>query len=195
MYWNTPSVHLSSSSKQIFFFSKSLLCISLEPRVWLLVRAMHLVFIDCSLSAFIAPWLLVGCDSLAAPCLKCKLTLFTAPWSLRRRLIRWWLRPVSVEISWPCYQCIHILKTVQSSFISFHMTWQSWKQHNETPHWDWPYGQMEYIIRFAFYSLHYLFLGARTSFTETRKFQRARWRINETLSTTLYACMHVADFS
>jgi hypothetical protein len=37
---------------------------------------------------------------------------------------------------------------------------------------------------------HYLFLGARTSFTETKKFQRARWRINEMLSTTLYACMH-----
>jgi len=27
------------------------------------------------------------------------------------------LRPVSVEISWPCYQCIHILEIVQKSFI------------------------------------------------------------------------------
>jgi hypothetical protein len=27
------------------------------------------------------------------------------------------VRPVSMEISWPCCQCIHILKTMQNSFI------------------------------------------------------------------------------
>jgi hypothetical protein len=83
----THSVHLSPSSKH--FFSKSLIRISLGPRVWFLVRATYLVLIGCSLSIFIIPWLLIDYDSLAAPCLKCKSALFTARWSLRRRLIRW----------------------------------------------------------------------------------------------------------
>jgi hypothetical protein len=81
-----PSIYLLHLSN---FFSKSLLRISLGPRIWLLVRVAHLVLIGYSMSAFIAPWLLISCDFLAAPCLKCKSALFTAPWSLRRRLIQW----------------------------------------------------------------------------------------------------------
>lgn len=82
-----PSIYLLHLSKIIF--SKSLLHISLGPQVWLLICAVHLVLIGYFLSAFIAPWLLIGYDSLIAPCLKCKSALFTAPWSLCRRLIRW----------------------------------------------------------------------------------------------------------
>jgi len=69
-----PSIYLLHLSK--ILFSKNLLRISLGPRVWLLVHAAHLVLIGCSLSAFIAPWLFIGCDSLATPCLKCKLASF-----------------------------------------------------------------------------------------------------------------------
>jgi hypothetical protein len=75
-----PSIYLLCLRKKI---PKSLLCINLGPRVWLLVCATHLVLIGCSLFAFIAPWLLVGCDSLAASCLKCKSAFFTTPWSLQ----------------------------------------------------------------------------------------------------------------
>jgi hypothetical protein len=69
-----PFIYLFHLSKNRLF--KNLLRISMGLWVWLLVCDAHLVLIDCSLSAFIAHWLLIGCDFLAAPCLKCKSVLF-----------------------------------------------------------------------------------------------------------------------
>ena len=79
----TPFVYKSPSFKQK------------NPRVSIILDGDHgfgfsyALRIWCSLAAPCLHLLLLGCDSLVAPCLKCKSALFTAPWSLRRRLIRW----------------------------------------------------------------------------------------------------------
>jgi hypothetical protein len=99
---NIPSCHLSSSSK--YFFSKNLLRISLGLQVWLLIFAAHVVLIGYSLSAFIALWLLISCDS----CLKCKSALFTALWSLCQIVIWWRLIDGESIISiWSVGECWH----------------------------------------------------------------------------------------
>jgi len=41
-----------------------------------------------------------------------------------------WNSPLGLALHWEWVS--------HPSFFLFHITWQSWKQRYETPHWDWP---------------------------------------------------------